>query len=346
MPGSDYYQYHRSVVGKRRRGLVLATVLVVAAALLAAGAVYWFFCVRGAQAAPAEAGLPVQAEPVEAAIATSETAQEPEPTPEPAQETSGAVRLLPEIANDAWDKAEPVEQTIDLEYLNTDFRMVGLPELGEVSTSYFDTVTFVGDSIASGLGIYTTGLRNAKYCTYIGSDMAVVVNNSAVQNAVTKVQEPALDAIVASQPDYVYILFGTNTLVQPGTEDRLITYYDKMIDVLRENLNPGVIYYIQAIPGVQEDVVSRKPGLDNARIQTVNNLLANLALRKGCYFINTQEALSNPDGSMIDEYDANYDGIHFNPTGYGAWSQYLATHTAWNRRTLYKSENPYYILGT
>ncbi|MGN0975089.1 MAG: GDSL-type esterase/lipase family protein [Gemmiger sp.] len=345
MRDSDYYNYQRGVVGKKRRRLAAVVTVLVAAALFAAAGVYWYMHTHRAVPAQADA---TQSEPpaAEPAQATPEQTQPtPEPDPEPAQDS---MRLLPAIANEAWDKSEPVEQTIDLEYLNTDFRMVGLPELGEVSTGYFDTVTFLGDSIASGLGIYSTGLRNAKYCAYVGAGPQVVVNNAVTkENAVTHVAgETPMDALVATQPDYVYILFGTNSLVQPGTEDQFLAYYERMIDLMRENLNPGVIFYIQAIPGVQEDVVASKPGLDNARIRTVNNLLANLALRKGCYFINTQEALSNPDGSMIDEYDANYDGIHFNPEGYGVWSKYLATHTAWNRRTLYQSENPYYILGT
>ena len=71
---------------------------------------------------------------------------------------------------------------------------------------------------------------------------------------------------MASQPDYVYLLFSTNTLVQPNNEEKLLAYYEKMIDILRENLDPGVIFYVQSIPGVQEDVVQSHPGLDNARI--------------------------------------------------------------------------------
>ena len=89
-----------------------------------------------------------------------------------------------------------------------------------------------------------------------------------------------------------------------------------------------------------------KPGLDNTRIATVNDLLANMALRKGCYYINIREALTNPaDGSQIDDY-ATKDGVHFNAAGYHAWAEYLATHTVWNRRSVYSGENPYYIYGT
>ena len=56
------------------------------------------------------------------------------------------------------------------------------------------------------------------------------------------------------------------------------------------------------------------------------------------------EALNQPDGSQIDEYEA--DGIHMQPVGYTAWCNYLATHTAWDRRNTYAGENPLYILGS
>ena len=167
-----------------------------------------------------------------------------------------------------------------------------------------------------------------------------------VKNAVTGANETPMETIAASQPDYLYILVGTNNLVVQGSEDSFIAYYERLIDMLREQLNPGVTIYIQSIPGVQEDVVASKPGLDNTRIATVNDLLANMALRKGCYYINIREALTNPaDGSQIDDY-ATKDGVHFNAAGYHAWAEYLATHTVWNRRSVYSGENPYYIYGT
>ena len=50
------------------------------------------------------------------------------------------------------------------------------------------------------------------------------------------------------------------------------------------------------------------------------------------------------DGSQIDDY-ATKDGVHFNAAGYHAWAEYLATHTVWNRRSVYSGENPYYIYG-
>lgn len=324
---SDFYTYRREVVNQRRRrsaAILLAIALVL---LCAAAGFFWF------HSGPEEEQPP--------AAATAEPTATPEPTSGPQADPQ---RILPAVDRAAWDTATPVEATIDTEYRNTDHRMVALPASGTVDTSYFGTVTFIGDSIASGLGIYATGIPNAKYCCYVSASVNSFVNNAAMKNAVTQAQETPLEAIEATQPDAVYILVGTNNLVNPTGEEGFIAYYERLIDMLRERLHPDVVYYIQAIPGVQEDVVQTKPGLDNARIQTVNDMLANLALRKGCYFVNTREVLANQDGSMVDDYGAN-DGIHFNAAGYAAWNEYLKTHTAWSRRTVYAGENPLKIFG-
>lgn len=330
---ADFYTYRNEVTGKRRRRKIFLALIVVLALLCAAVGLFWFG--RGeTAAAPAATPAPTQ-EPTAA----------PTETPAPAQETAEPQRILPNVDTAAWDKSEAVPATIDTEYLNTDHRMVAVPMLGTVTNSYFDTVTFAGDSIASGLGIYDTGYHNAHYATYVSAGVQTFVNNVSVKNAVTGATETPMETIAASQPDYLYILVGTNNLVVQGSEESFIAYYERLIDMLREQLNPGVIIYIQAIPGVQEDVVDSKPGLDNTRIATANDLLANMALRKGCYYINIREALTNPaDGSQIDDY-ATKDGVHFNAAGYRAWAEYLATHTVWNRRSVYSGENPYYIYG-
>lgn len=334
---SDFYTYRNEFSRKRRQRRIVG-VLSVLFALACLGAAWYWYQSREPEQTPAPTPTPAAAEPTR----SPETAATPAPTPATGETPE---RIVQAVDTAVWNTSTPVEQTIDTEYFNTDHRMVGVPMLGTVTDSYFNTVTFVGDSIASGLGLYATGLPNAKYATYISAGVNSFVNNATMTNAVTQVEETPMEAIAATQPDYVYLLVGTNNLVTQGNEDSFIAYYERLIDMLRERLNPGVIFYIQAIPGVQETVVESKPGLDNARIATVNDLLANLALRKGCYFVNIREALTNPaDGSQIDDYQVT-DGVHFNPAGYRAWAEYLATHTVWNRRSIYSGQNPYYIYG-
>ncbi len=335
---ADYYYYRRKVESQRRRRKAVIALLIVMALLCAAAGYFWFRSQNDTlpQGSTPETAVSETASP---APATTETAASPESASPYAPQ-----RLLPAVDNASWDTSQPVEQTIDFEYLNTDARMVALPQSGRVTREHFNTATFLGDSITEGMAIYTTGFTNAQVRGYRSAGPQIIVNNAVVHDYARNVDEAALDAVVASQPDFLYVLFGTNALVNQGNEDSFVAYYDKMIEILQQNL-PGVAIYIQAIPGVQETVVQTKPGLDNARIQTINNMLANIALTRGCYFVNIQEALTYPDGSQIDEYQTS-DGIHMGPAGYAAWTEYLQTHTAWDRRNKYEGTNPYYILGS
>ena len=338
---ADFYTYRNEFSRRRRKRRLVLVLLVLLALICAVAGWFWQRHDDSAQAEPAQ--TPAVATPAATqSAATQEVAATPQPTPATGKTPE---RIVQAVDTAAWNTATPVAQTIDTEYLNTDHRMIGVPMLGTATNEYFNTVTFVGDSIASGLGIYQTGFPNAKYATYTSAGVNSFVNNMSMTNAVTKATETPMETIVASQPDYVYILVGTNNLVTQGNEESFLAYYERFIDMLREQLNPGVILYIQAIPGVQETVVQSKPGLDNARIATVNDLLANLALRKGCYFVNIREVLTNPaDGSQVDDYQVT-DGVHFNAAGYRAWAEYLASHTVWNRRSVYTGQNPYYIYG-
>ena len=222
---ADYYHYRQKIEKQRRRRNAVVALMVVLIILCAAAGFFWMS--RHNQ----QANTP-QAEPTMPTAETAATAtpEQPEPT---AQTPGNPQRLLPAVDNAAWDTATPVEQTIDLEYLNTDSRMAALPALGTVERSHFDTVTFLGDSITEGMECYATGYQNAHVRAYRGAGPESVVYNTTVKDHIRNVQEPAFDAVVETQPDALYILFGTNTLVN-GSEDtatKFITYYEKMIDM-------------------------------------------------------------------------------------------------------------------
>lgn len=262
---------------------------------------------------------------------------EPAPTATPAP----VIHTVENIDKSGWNTSAPVEQTLDTTLYAPDWRMTALPAGPAVDLSYFNTATFVGDSLTQGLELYSTGLPNAHYCAYKSIGPNAIVNKMTLTRA-SGAQEVAIDSLVASQPDYVYMLLGTNSLVTVGNDDSFLAYYGAMIDMFQEALPEGVIYYVQAIPAVAADVKVNKPGLDNNRIQQVNCRLSQLAQEKGCYFIDLQEALTGADGNQIAEYAAR-DGIHYNSDGYQAWVDYLCTHVAYNRRNPYVNGNPYYI---
>lgn len=236
--------------------------------------------------------------------------------------------VLPLVSKEDWNVATPVEASVEAAPIVTpDFRMMALPENGRVDMSYFDTATFIGDSITQGLEIYTTGIPNAHYCAYKSIGPKAIYDGSVWPRANGDKEVP-MDAIVASQPDNVYILLGTNAMVNTQ-DDQLIEYYREMVRRIRENLLPGVGVYIQSITPV-------RPGtkFEMSRINDLNNRLAQLAHEENVYFVDLSEPLAGEDGYLREDF-AGSDGIHMNPAGYTAWTEYLVTHTAYHPRNPY-----------
>ena len=165
---ADFYTYRNEVAGRRRKRRLFLILIVVLAALCIGVGYFWFT----RQSAPAQTSPAESATPEQAASAAAPT----EAPPAAPADIAEPQRILPGVDTAAWDKSEAVAATIDTEYRNTDHRMVAVPMLGTVTNDYFNTVTFAGDSIASGLGIYDTGYHNAHYATYVSAGVQTFVN--------------------------------------------------------------------------------------------------------------------------------------------------------------------------
>lgn len=237
----------------------------------------------------------------------------------------------PVVDNTVWNTLAAKSPDPD-PIASPDSRMLALPENGRVDMSYFNTVTFVGDSITQGLEIYKT-IPNAKYCAYKGVGPKQIYDGSVQKRRVNGdevVEEIPLDALLASQPDNVYILLGANAMV--GMDDEsLLAYYDEMMNQLKTHLPSSVGIYVQSIT----PILVGTPRFDLNRIHGLNNMLAKLAEEKGAYFIDLHEALAGEDNYLRPEFGAKSDGYHLSPKGYEAWRDYLVTHTAYHPRNPY-----------
>ena len=241
----------------------------------------------------------------------------------------------------AW-RGVQTEKTINtFNPIATDRRMLSLPENGRVELSYFDDVTFVGDSITTGWSVYSasTGLPNARVVAEISTSPPVGGVQWVHNRDASQIYDP-MQAIADTVPKKVYVMFGTNMLVNQSeaTEDKLVNDYAAFIDDLGARI-PGCEIYIQSILIPTEKGTAAKPGLNAERINRVNNRLAALAFEKGCHYLNVQEYLCR-DGVLNWDIAAS-DGIHLNPEGYRAWLEYLATHTAYNPAAAYIGGSPY-----
>ena len=355
------YREFREETQRRRRKRTLQRALILFLTLVVILALAWLIVRLIGPEDPDSTGLP--ADPIvstsqstdgSAPASGSEGADNSQPASSAAQAAApqepqeSALAPLPmqnvDGGDQSWNTVGPVEQTVDYQITSPDYRMLSLPENGVVDTSYFETATFLGDSISQSFGVYTPDLPGTKVAS-IGAGPQTVVNGTAVElrrgdgNPVNM-----LDAVVASQPDNVYVLMGTNTLVNTGNEEQFLAYYGKMLDMLKERLDPRVRIYVQAITPVREDnpKVQAKAGLRNERLRAVNSQLAALAIEKGCLFLDLQEVFADAEGNMKAEYAAS-DGIHLNKEGTQAWVDYLSSHTLYHRRNPYLYGSPYYI---
>lgn len=248
---------------------------------------------------------------------------------------------VPETVNRPWNNIIPLNKTINFEMTNVDARMLALPKNGRVSTEYFRTTMFIGDSITQGLALYPDSGKTlagiATVCAYKGTGPKQILENN-VGKLPDGTEVPMWDDISAKAPMNIYIMIGTNAMVgQP--DEALLKYYGDLLDALRVQF-PNIPVYVQSIMPVTAKTAEKRPNLSNERIRLLNNAICQLAAQRGMYYINLHEVFENEQGALKEEY-AYSDGIHLTPDGYALWLDYLSTHTAYSPFGLGYLTEPY-----
>ena len=203
--------------------------------------------------------------------------------------------------------------------------VVTLPATAPVSLDYFDSVTFIGDSLTLGMESYKTGLQNAMYCAYKGIGPDAIVRGTSFKTE-DGTSEVPLEKLTAQHPKAIYILLGTNVLGTEGDYSGFLKYYRLMLDEIAQAA-PDATVYIQSITPVRPSVEETHPGLTKSRLQEVNQALSLIAQEKNCYYLDLWEVLADENGDLIASI-AQEDGYHIKPSGYTLWVNYLRTHTA------------------
>ena len=189
-------------------------------------------------------------------------------------------------------------------------------------------------------------VRNDRYvlpvkAEYRGAIPGDVVNRVVMTDFNTSEQSVPLDVIAQTAPKSIYLMFGANALAardDEATENIFIAYYGQMIDLVRQAA-PDADIYVQTMTPVAADYAST--GIYKARIQRVNEKLANMALEKGVYFVDVYSALADDNGDLLAEYSS--DGLHMVAAGYKAWVDCLAGHVAYSADNPYVMGSEYYI---
>ncbi len=239
----------------------------------------------------------------------------------------------------SWNTAAPLPQETPDGPLAEDARLLAVPANGRLSNEYFRTALFIGDSLSQGFALYEPTREVATVCAYKStSPNQVLQNYQGTRWDGTPIE--MWDEINIQTPGNIYLLFGANALLQQSDE-AFLKYYGDLMDKLRERF-PGVPIYIQSITPTTAAQGVKQPPLENGHIRAVNNQIAQMAREKGLYYLNAQEALADAEGNLRADYVGTYDGIHMNPTGYAAWSDYILTHTIYSAANAsFLVEGPY-----
>ena len=178
-------------------------------------------------------------------------------------------------------------------------------------------------------------------CGYRSISPNTIVNRTTVTSP-DRGEEVAIDVLAANQPAKLYILLGTNALVQTGNEDSFINYYARMLDELRAAL-PNTTFYVQSILcATQETVEDDAPGLSPDHIGPINQQIKALCEERGLYYLDLNAEFSDENGYLLTDY-AQPDGIHLTVSGYNKWVSYLCTHTPYSKNNPYQSGSTYYL---
>jgi len=208
-----------------------------------------------------------------------------------------------------------------------------LPECKRVSSSYFDSVVFVGDSITDGLHDYNKS-KNA-----LGKAVFLARVNFGAGNALRDVTEKSYhplyngvkrkveDSIPLTGKTKVYIMFGANDLDSFGV-DGSVKRYEQVCNNILEKA-PYVQIFIQSMtPVTSRSCYNSEKGVSNKNIILFNQKLVAMCERRGWCFVNVASAMYDDNGCLRDEYccDVKTEGTHFSTKGCAAWVEYLYTH--------------------
>ena len=232
-----------------------------------------------------------------------------------------------------------VERTLESDVTASDSRLLAVPANGRLSTEDFRTALFIGDSLSQGFALYAPTRDVATVCAYKSTSPNQVLQNFVGQRPDGSRIE-MWDDIKVQSPSNIYVLYGTNALISQSDE-AFLKYYSDLLDKLRERF-AGVPIYVQSITPTTAEQGVKQPPLENGHIRLINNAIAKLAVSKGLYYLDAQEALADADGNLRGDYVGTYDGIHMNPTGYAAWADYILTHTVYSDyNKQFVTEGPY-----
>ena len=147
------------------------------------------------------------------------------------------------------------------------------------------------------------------------------IANRGISGDVIEGVHQRLDEIVKDNPDKIFLITGTNDLVNDPDVTALQVYdrYEKLIVDIMEQL-PLTELYVQSMLPLNPK--SKFYEGFNDRAAEINKLLEAASGRYGFYYLDIASILSDEKGDLRE--DCTTDGIHLSANGYFYWAAELA----------------------
>lgn len=205
-----------------------------------------------------------------------------------------------------------------------------LPETEDAGRKYLDETLFLGDSNTYRYMVYAdehgkpfTGVNNTIGVVSMGAGAIVNKPCMGFQDRSALVTMP--EAVKIMQPRRIIIGFGTNNLsAKPET---FIEEYRKGLKAIHEAY-PYADLIVNAVPPLDKQRENTR--LNMKQVDAFNVAIAEMCKKEGWYFLNSSEALKDPNTGWAKKDYTLGDGVHLNKDGVTALFQYIRTHALEN----------------
>lgn len=327
-----FHRQTRIYSRKKRSAFLVPTVIILLVSILAAlgGTFYWDKMQKEQVASQLQAKLDEQSpKETPSQLPTAEADPEKASVSLPARSTDATTDTAAEDKANAdkapADKAAADKPATDKAVSGEPSTPLNAPTLvaegNKVDPSYFDDAAFVGDSITQGVSIYDI-MPNAKVIAAIGINLDTVFKDDQIRTK--EGNKSVLSVLAESNPKKIYVMFGANG-VGWFTKEHFSETYGKFVDSLLEQ-HPDSEIYLQSILPVTKEYAAKDNEIDNSKIDSYNQLVADVADKKQVHYLDVASVFKDANGALPD--DSGGDGMHFSLEYYTKWFDYLKTHTA------------------
>lgn len=177
---------------------------------------------------------------------------------------------------------------------------------GEFDAEFFKDDLFIGDSIFTGLYLYSHIDRK---------NVAAAVGYTAYSAQVNPFDEDYYSGSATAyakdkQPKHIIIMLGSNSLSPQTDFDDFITGYRGLINTLKRDCPNSGICVISVPPITSDSSMASYSGVTNTIIDTANTKIKALCNDSGVMYYDLNSVLKDSNGYFSKEY-AEGDGMHF-----------------------------------